>query len=120
MHTHSQTADPPSNTQIISQKIGTDKVYKDDFQLECSANGMPAPNFTWILNGTVNLTQLAMAPNARYKLSKPRGRLLSITRVTYKDTGTYTCIASNKAGMNSTSINVKIKGTKRVCFKSLS
>ena len=114
MHTH--TADPPSNVRIVSQKIGTDKVYtNDDFQLECLANGIPAPDFTWIFNGTMNLTQLAMAaPNSRYKT---RGTLLSITRVTRKDTGSYTCIASNKAGMNSTSININvtIKGMKCVC-----
>ena len=84
-----------------------------EFQLECSASGIYAPNFTWAFRDTTNHTELALSElsNSRYSINSARGQLLTVSTATYRDVGTYICTATNEAGTDTASINIEIQGT---------
>ena len=88
----------------------------EDIRLECNADGNPAPNFTWTYNGTTGITELSQTSGSRYTVeTQTRGHsVLTVSGASYRDDGTYTCIATNKAGTDSTSINVEIQGKKTI------
>ena len=110
IHTYVCTAVPPSNTTILPRTTTNPAMRGEDFQLECSAEGNRAPNYTWSYNGRMNLTELSMTPDSRFTVDAPRGGLLTVRMATYGDAGRYTCIASNEVGTDSASINVEIQG----------
>ncbi|XP_060056373.1 hemicentin-2 isoform X2 [Erinaceus europaeus] len=60
--------------------------------LLCEARGMPAPNISWFKDG-------AAVPPSAGVLYLRGGRQLQLTRAWAKDSGFYTCQASNPAGM---------------------
>ena len=102
---------PPSNTTINHTTDDSLLSYRDeDFHLNCTANGYRAPNFTWTVNGTINITELSQMPNSQYSFDSARGQVLTVSRATYRDHGTYTCTAANKAGSDTASVNIVIKG----------
>ena len=100
---------PPSNT-TINHTTGNPTLRGKDFHLNCTADGNRAPNFTWTVNGTINVTELSQMPNSRYSFDSARGQVLTVSRATYRDAGTYTCTATNKAGTDTASVNVEIQG----------
>ena len=95
----------PGNTSILRDQ---------DFQLECSADGNRAPNFTWTFNGTTDLTELSRMPNSQYTFDSTRGQVLTVSKATYRDAGTYTCTATNKTGVDLTSISIEVQGKNNV------
>lgn len=78
-----------------------------DLKLACTASGKPAPNIAWTFNETTNLNELSRISNSRYLTG---GQNLTVNTTTYRDAGTYTCTATNKAGTDSTSVNIEIQG----------
>ncbi|XP_056140273.1 follistatin-related protein 4 [Lampris incognitus] len=63
--------------------------------LRCHADGIPNPKLTWLKNG------MDLQPGSSKQLSLiANGSELFIGSVRYEDTGAYTCIAKNEAGVD--------------------
>ncbi|XP_043559360.1 follistatin-related protein 5-like isoform X1 [Chiloscyllium plagiosum] len=63
--------------------------------LKCHADGIPFPKITWLKNG---LDITSTLPNQLVLLAN--GGEIHINSVRYEDTGAYTCIAKNDAGVD--------------------
>ncbi|XP_035275913.1 follistatin-related protein 5-like isoform X4 [Anguilla anguilla] len=63
--------------------------------LRCHAEGIPAPKLTWLKNGVDITTQLS-----KQLTLQANGSEVHISNVRYEDTGAYTCIAKNEAGVD--------------------
>ncbi|XP_072368554.1 follistatin-related protein 5-like isoform X3 [Scyliorhinus torazame] len=63
--------------------------------LKCHADGIPNPKITWLKNG---LDITSTLPNQLVLLAN--GGEIHINSVRYEDTGAYTCIAKNDAGVD--------------------
>ncbi|XP_059846598.1 follistatin-related protein 5-like isoform X3 [Hypanus sabinus] len=63
--------------------------------LRCHADGIPNPKITWLKNG---LDITSTLPNQLVLLAN--GGEIHINSVRYEDTGAYTCIAKNDAGVD--------------------
>ncbi|NXF13900.1 ICAM5 protein, partial [Smithornis capensis] len=66
------------------------------FSLDCGAEGVPAPTFTWAL---------PPAPNLRVA---PDNRSVTVTGATTANRGLYTCTASNRHGRSAGSVVVRV------------
>ncbi|XP_042552408.1 myopalladin [Dipodomys spectabilis] len=73
-------------------------------RLDCKVSGLPPPELTWLLNGQPVL------PDASHKmLVRETGvHSLLIDPLTQRDAGTYTCLATNKTGQNSFSLELSV------------
>ncbi|XP_047617402.1 myopalladin isoform X1 [Phacochoerus africanus] len=73
-------------------------------RLDCKVSGLPPPELTWLLNGQPVL------PDASHKmLVRETGvHSLLIDPLTQHDAGTYTCVATNKTGQNSFSLELTV------------
>ncbi|NWY04574.1 MYPN protein, partial [Nothoprocta ornata] len=73
-------------------------------RLDCKVSGLPTPDLTWLLNGKPVL------PDATHKmLVRETGvHSLLIDPLTQNDAGTYTCLASNKTGQNSFTLELTV------------
>ncbi|XP_041803213.1 myopalladin isoform X1 [Chelmon rostratus] len=73
-------------------------------RLDCKVSGLPNPELMWLANGR------PIYPDLYHKmLVRENGvHSLVIDPLTQNDAGTYTCIASNKAGQSSFSLELKV------------
>ncbi|KAI4812565.1 hypothetical protein KUCAC02_023941 [Chaenocephalus aceratus] len=73
-------------------------------RLDCKVSGLPNPELMWLVNGR------PIYPDLLHKmLVRENGvHSLVIDPLTQNDAGTYTCIASNKAGQSSFSLELKV------------
>ncbi|NXD44260.1 MYPN protein, partial [Copsychus sechellarum] len=73
-------------------------------RLDCKVSGLPTPDLTWLLNGKPVL------PDARHKmLVRETGvHSLLIDPLSQSDAGTYTCLATNRTGQNSFSLELMV------------
>nr|XP_060624896.1 myopalladin [Anolis sagrei ordinatus] len=73
-------------------------------RLDCKVSGLPPPELMWLLNGRPVL------PDTTHKmLVRETGvHSLLIDPLTRNDAGTYTCIATNKTGQNSFSLELSV------------
>ncbi|XP_077960655.1 myopalladin isoform X2 [Gasterosteus aculeatus] len=73
-------------------------------RLDCKVSGLPNPELMWLVNGG------PIYPDLYHKmLVRENGvHSLVIDPLTQNDAGTYTCIASNKAGQSSFSLELKV------------
>ncbi|XP_042315273.1 myopalladin isoform X3 [Sceloporus undulatus] len=73
-------------------------------RLDCKVSGLPPPELMWLRNGKPVL------PDATHKmLVRETGvHSLLIDPLTQNDAGTYTCIATNKTGQNSFSLELSV------------
>uniref|UniRef100_A0A8C8R4T0 Myopalladin n=1 Tax=Pelusios castaneus TaxID=367368 RepID=A0A8C8R4T0_9SAUR len=73
-------------------------------RLDCKVSGLPTPDLIWLLNGKPVL------PDSTHKmLVRETGvHSLLIDPLTQNDAGTYTCIATNKTGQNSFSLELSV------------
>ncbi|XP_068953594.1 follistatin-related protein 5 [Petaurus breviceps papuanus] len=63
--------------------------------LRCHADGIPKPQLSWLKNG------IDIAPKLSKQLTlQANGSEVHISNVRYEDTGAYTCIAKNEAGVD--------------------
>ncbi|KAJ8399279.1 hypothetical protein AAFF_G00413170 [Aldrovandia affinis] len=63
--------------------------------LRCHAEGIPRPQLTWLKNGMDINTKLS-----KQLTLQANGSEVHISNVRYEDTGAYTCIAKNEAGVD--------------------
>ncbi|XP_036372979.1 follistatin-related protein 5-like isoform X3 [Megalops cyprinoides] len=63
--------------------------------LRCHAEGIPNPQLAWLKNGMDITTKLS-----KQLTLQANGSEVHISNVRYEDTGAYTCIAKNKAGVD--------------------
>ncbi|KAG8552256.1 hypothetical protein GDO81_004457 [Engystomops pustulosus] len=73
-------------------------------RLDCKVSGLPTPDIIWVLNG------IPVNPDATHKmLVRENGvHSLLIDPLSRADAGTYTCIATNKTGQNSFSLELTV------------
>lgn len=69
-------------------------------------SGLPNPELMWLVNGR------PIYPDIYHKMLVRENGIhsLVIDPLTQNDAGTYTCIASNKAGQSSFSLELKVVG----------
>uniref|UniRef100_A0A672H378 Ig-like domain-containing protein n=1 Tax=Salarias fasciatus TaxID=181472 RepID=A0A672H378_SALFA len=73
-------------------------------RLDCKVSGLPSPELMWLVNGRPIYSDMY-----HKMLVRENGvHSLVIDPLTQKDAGTYTCIASNKAGQSSFSLELKV------------
>ncbi|CAN2388740.1 Follistatin-related protein [Pristimantis euphronides] len=63
--------------------------------LRCHADGIPQPQLSWLKNGIDIITKLS-----KQLTLQANGSEVHISNVRYEDTGAYTCIAKNAAGVD--------------------
>ncbi|XP_069756931.1 myopalladin isoform X2 [Narcine bancroftii] len=73
-------------------------------RLDCKVSGLPNPDLIWLLDGKPIL------PDVIHKMLVRENGIhsLLIDHLTANDAGTYTCIATNKAGQNSFSLDLSV------------
>uniref|UniRef100_A0A3Q3K3Y4 Hemicentin 1 n=1 Tax=Monopterus albus TaxID=43700 RepID=A0A3Q3K3Y4_MONAL len=69
--------------------------------IECIATGSPPPQLNWLRNG------LPLPISSHIRLLSA-GQVLRITRTQVSDSGTYNCVASNRAGVDSRHYNLQV------------
>uniref|UniRef100_A0A8C4FBQ0 Ig-like domain-containing protein n=1 Tax=Dicentrarchus labrax TaxID=13489 RepID=A0A8C4FBQ0_DICLA len=73
-------------------------------RLDCKVSGLPNPELMWLVNGR------PIYPDLYHKMLVRENGIhsLVIDPLTQNDAGTYTCIASNKAGQSSFNLELKV------------
>ena len=69
--------------------------------LQCSANGYPSPNISWTLNGIEIKPQSQRLNVTRSEEATAASSKIEFKSAVRSDNGTYTCHATNKAGIES-------------------
>uniref|UniRef100_A0A8C7YGV6 Ig-like domain-containing protein n=1 Tax=Oryzias sinensis TaxID=183150 RepID=A0A8C7YGV6_9TELE len=75
-------------------------------RLDCKVSGLPSPELMWLVNGK------PIYPDLTHKMLVRENGVHSLVMdpLMQNDEGTYTCIASNKAGQSSFSLELKVVG----------
>uniref|UniRef100_A0A665VTB7 Hemicentin-1 n=1 Tax=Echeneis naucrates TaxID=173247 RepID=A0A665VTB7_ECHNA len=92
---------PPAidgNTETVEELT---TVLDSSVNIECVATGSPAPQLNWLKNG------LPLPVSSHIRLLSA-GQVLRITRTQVSDGGTYTCVASNRAGVDNRQYNLQV------------
>ncbi|XP_074524022.1 hemicentin-1 [Halichoeres trimaculatus] len=76
-------------------------VLDSSVNIECVATGSPPPQLNWLRNG------LPLPVSSHIRLLSA-GQVLRITRTQVSDSGTYTCVASNRAGVDNRHFNLQV------------
>ncbi|XP_061153333.1 hemicentin-1 isoform X4 [Syngnathus typhle] len=76
-------------------------VLDNSVNIECVATGSPPPQLNWLRNG------LPLPVSSHIRLLSA-GQLLRIPRTQVSDGGTYTCVASNRAGVDNRHYNLHV------------
>ncbi|NWI93347.1 HMCN1 protein, partial [Pitta sordida] len=69
--------------------------------IECTATGTPPPQLHWLKNG------LPLSVSSQTRLLSA-GQILRLARVQVSDSGVYTCVASNRAGVDNKRYNLQV------------
>ncbi|NWV59562.1 ISLR2 protein, partial [Malurus elegans] len=91
--------------------------------LHCAVTGSPPPEVTWkIRTGSGQSLELGADGAGKEEAAAPReperflvfkNGTLVIPRLSKREEGTYTCVATNELGTNSTSVNVAVAGAQK-------
>ncbi|XP_016146102.1 hemicentin-1-like [Sinocyclocheilus grahami] len=76
-------------------------VLDSSINIECVASGSPPPQLNWLKNG------LPLPVSSQIRLLSA-GQVLRIARAQVSDGGSYTCVASNKAGVDIRHYNLQV------------
>ncbi|XP_047443825.1 hemicentin-1 isoform X2 [Mugil cephalus] len=77
-------------------------VLDSSVNIECVATGSPLPQLNWLRNG------LPLPVSSHVRLLSA-GQVLRITRIQVSDGGSYTCVASNRAGVDNRHYNLQVQ-----------
>ncbi|XP_031715320.1 hemicentin-1 isoform X1 [Anarrhichthys ocellatus] len=86
------------NSETVEQLT---TILDSSVNIECVAAGSPPPQLHWLRNG------LPLPVSSHIRLLSA-GQVLRITRSQVSDSGTYTCIASNRAGVDNRHYNLQV------------
>uniref|UniRef100_A0A8C1GCV3 Hemicentin-1 n=1 Tax=Cyprinus carpio TaxID=7962 RepID=A0A8C1GCV3_CYPCA len=76
-------------------------VLDSSINIECVASGSPPPQLNWLKNG------LPLPVSSQIRLLSA-GQVLRIARAQVSDGGSYTCVASNRAGVDNRHYNLQV------------
>lgn len=91
---------------MITKKLTFNTPNASNSYLILQVSGLPIPELMWLVNGR------PIYPDLHHKMLVRENGIhsLVIDPLTQNDNGTYTCIASNKAGQSSFSLELKVVG----------
>ena len=76
-----------------------------EFTADCDASGMRPPIYSWSFNGVV----ISSPSSGRFSVDQNTG-VLTILELTFSDTGSYTCVASNSIGTDQQANSIVVFG----------
>ena len=105
-------ADPPS---ITIPPAAVQAVDGDNVTLNCTAEGLPLPNITWLVEpyggGTpVEIERDTETTEQRNESARQTTGFLTLQNVRPIDTANYTCNASNRLGSDASNALVEVLG----------
>ncbi|KAL1022832.1 hypothetical protein UPYG_G00032950 [Umbra pygmaea] len=92
---------PPKIEGNSDTSVVLSPVLDSSINIECVAMGSPPPQLNWLKNG------LPLPVSSHIRLLSA-GQLLRISRVQVSDSGTFTCVASNRAGVDKRHFNLQV------------
>ena len=102
----SQLVSVPPKINRDQLNLDPDVVINQTTVINCPVEGKPAPDITWYKNGV----QLDATLQKRYEILAG-GRQLRVKKAQLTDTGTYQCLAVNKAGEDSVDFELTVLGS---------
>uniref|UniRef100_A0A4W3JWV4 Hemicentin 1 n=1 Tax=Callorhinchus milii TaxID=7868 RepID=A0A4W3JWV4_CALMI len=90
---------PPTIHESAEGNRELTTILDSSINIECKAIGSPPPQLNWLRNG------LPLPISSQIRLLSA-GQVLRIVRVQVSDAGTYTCVASNRAGVDNKNYNL--------------
>lgn len=104
---------PPSLNQTLPAAKRTKKE-REPVRYSCAAYAKPAANITWMLDGELLINRppfvisTLIQPSSQSKLGKTLS-YLTINKVSWKEGGTYSCLAKNVAGQKRQETELEIQ-----------
>uniref|UniRef100_A0A663M826 Hemicentin 1 n=1 Tax=Athene cunicularia TaxID=194338 RepID=A0A663M826_ATHCN len=92
---------PPTITNNKDEPDNLTALLDTSLNIECTAIGTPPPQINWLKNG------LPLSVSSQIRLLSA-GQILRLARVQITDTGVYTCVASNRAGVDNKHYNLQV------------
>ncbi|CAG5863670.1 unnamed protein product [Menidia menidia] len=92
---------PPVILGNTEASLDLTTVLDNSVNIECIATGSPLPQLNWLRNG------LPLPVSSNIQLLSA-GQVLRITRIQVSDSGSYTCVASNRAGVDNRHYNLHV------------
>ncbi|GCC29770.1 hypothetical protein chiPu_0008212 [Chiloscyllium punctatum] len=90
---------PPTIYSDLNGNQEVTTILDNSVNIECMASGSPPPQLNWLKNG------LPLPISSQIRLLSA-GKVLRIVRTQVSDAGTYTCVASNRAGVDNKHYNL--------------
>ncbi|NXT68617.1 HMCN1 protein, partial [Chaetops frenatus] len=101
IHYNVQVLFPPTIANSKDEAEELTALLDTSLNIECAAAGIPQPQLHWLKNG------LPLSVSSQIKLLSA-GQILRLARVQISDTGVYTCVASNRAGVHNKQYNLQV------------
>ncbi|XP_048454449.1 matrix-remodeling-associated protein 5 [Rhincodon typus] len=99
-------AQPP---RIVGSRYKDSTVYLGEpFLAECRAEGMPAPQVSWLLPSRKLLRTPGVGGRGGGSLTLSQNGTLSIRETAFSDRGVYKCIASNAVGADTVTVRLHV------------
>ncbi|NXF12445.1 HMCN1 protein, partial [Smithornis capensis] len=92
---------PPAIAKSKDEAEELTALLDTSLNIECTATGTPPPQLHWLKNG------LPLSVSSQTRLLSA-GQILRLARVQVSDSGVYTCVASNRAGVDNKHYNLQV------------
>ena len=101
---------PPFIIAELSTEPEPRIVVNETLTILCEARGVPEPEIKWLLNGRPLRESTS---DARLRFLQG-GKILEISDIGVPDTGRYTCVATNSAGVADRDYDLQVWGTEMI------